>query len=219
MGDQPLGIYWAVEVGQLAGVSRRTVGQWARHGYIRSSRSTTSPRVYSFQDVAEAIVVHELIARGVPHREVRRTVENTREEYGDWPLTAARLATTVHAPGHGPTSVLLHLEDADLDVGRHHGGQAVLRYSTLEAVTQLLRRGGWAIREHPDIHHVEVHPDRLSGAPTIRGRRISVVQVAELAEEGYPGLRILREGYELNQPEIRDAVRWHRAVRQYDRAA
>ncbi len=96
MGDQPLGIYWAVEVGQLAGVSRRTVGQWARHGYIRSSRSTTSPRVYSFQDVAEAIVVHEL-------------------------------------------------READLDVGRHHGGQAVLRYSTLAAVTQLLRRGGWAI--------------------------------------------------------------------------
>jgi len=145
MGDQPLGIYWAVEVGQLAGVSRRTVGQWARHGYIRSSRSTTSPRVYSFQDVAEAIVVHELIARGVPYREVRRTIDNTRDEYGDWPLTAAPLATTVHAPGHGPASVLLHLREADLDVGRHHGGQAVLRYSTLAAVTQLLRRGGWAI--------------------------------------------------------------------------
>ena len=219
MSERPRGLYWAAEVGQLAGVSRRTVGQWARHGYIRSSRSTTSPRVYSFQDVAEAIVVHELIDRGVPRPEIRRTVENTREQYGDWPLTAAPLVTTLNAEGHGPPSVLLHLEDADLDIGRHHGDQTVLRSSTLEAVTELLRRGGWAIREHPEIHHVEVDPERLGGTPTIRGRRIPVTQVAHLAEEGYSGLRILREEYEVTQPEIRDAVRWYRAVGQYDRAA
>jgi uncharacterized protein (DUF433 family)/DNA-binding transcriptional MerR regulator len=219
MGERPRGVYWAVEVGQLAGVSGYTVGQWARHGYIRSSRWPESPRGYSFQDVAEAIVVHELIARGVPHREIRRTIENTREEYGDWPLTAAPLVTTVQAEGHGPTSVLLHLGEADLDVGRHHGRQVVLRYSTLEAVTQLLRRGGWAIREHPDIQHIEVNPDRVSGTPTIRGTRIPAAQVAQLAEEGFSGLRTLREGYDVTQPQIRDAVRWYRAVRQYDKAA
>jgi hypothetical protein len=54
---QPRGWYLAREVGLLAGVSGEKVGQWARYGYIRSSWSSTIPRVYSFQDVAEAIAV------------------------------------------------------------------------------------------------------------------------------------------------------------------
>src|SRR6266508_1433629 len=198
-----MGIYWEVEVGQLAGVSGQTVGEWTRHGYVRASRSTVIDFAYSFEDVAEAIVAHELIDRGVPCEEIRQTIENTREKYGNWPLTAAPLVTTLNAKGHCPTNVLLHLEDADLDIGRNHGNQTVLRYSTLEAVSELLRRGGWAIREHPSI----------------RGRRIFATQVAHLAEDGYSGLRILREEYELTQAEIRDAVRWYQAVRQYDPAA
>ncbi len=214
-----MGIYWEVEVGQLAGVSGQTVGEWTRHGYVRASRSTAIDFAYSFEYVAEAIVAHELIDRGVPCEEIRQTIENTRETYGNWPLTAAPLVTTLNAKGHCPTNVLLHLEDADLDIGRNHGNQTVLRYSTLEAVSELLRRGGWAIREHPDIRHIEVDPDRISGAPSIRGRRIFATQVAHLAEDGYSGLRILREEYELTQAEIRDAVRWYQAVRQYDPAA
>lgn len=56
----PRGHYLAREVGLLAGVPGHTVGQWARRGYIQSSQSAGRPRVYSFQDVAEAMVVHEL---------------------------------------------------------------------------------------------------------------------------------------------------------------
>ncbi len=134
-------------------------------------------------------------------------------------LTAAPIATPVQAEGHGPPRVLLQLEDADLDVGRDHGGQAVLRYSTLQVVTELLRRGGWAIREHPDIHHIEVHPERLGGTPTIRGRRIPARQVAVLVASGFEGLRALREGYDVHRAEIEDAVRWYDAVTAYDRVA
>ncbi|HEY3019430.1 MAG TPA: MerR family transcriptional regulator [Solirubrobacteraceae bacterium] len=84
----------AAEVGELAGVSGTTIGQWARRGYISSSQSVGEPRVYSVEDVAEAAIVADLLARGVRHADVRRTVERLRGEYGTWPLSEARLAVT-----------------------------------------------------------------------------------------------------------------------------
>jgi len=81
-------------VGDLAGVSGNTIGQWARWGYIRSSQSEGEPRVYSVEDVAEAAIVAELLGRGVRHADIRRTVERLRGEYGAWPLSEARLAVT-----------------------------------------------------------------------------------------------------------------------------
>ena len=50
------GHYLAGEAGLLAGVSGDRIGQWARWGYIRSSHSDGEPRVYSYEDVAEAMV-------------------------------------------------------------------------------------------------------------------------------------------------------------------
>ena len=84
----------AAEVGELAGVSGTTIGQWARRGYIRSSQSDGEPRVYSVEDVAEAAIVADLLARGVRHADVRRTVDRLRGDYGAWPLSEARLAVT-----------------------------------------------------------------------------------------------------------------------------
>jgi DNA-binding transcriptional MerR regulator len=84
----------AAEVGELAGVSGTTIGQWARRGYIRSSQSDGEPRVYSVEDVAEAAIVADLLARGVRRADVRRTVERLRGDYGAWPLSEARLAVT-----------------------------------------------------------------------------------------------------------------------------
>jgi len=169
--------------------------------------------------VAEAMVVHELLERGVPHRNIRRTIENTRAEYGDWPLTAAPLATTTDSGRKGRRRVILRLEDANLDIGHSHGRQTILEYSLLQDITGLLRRGGWAIRDQPGIEHIQVDPDRLSGRPTIRDRRIAASKVAELARSGFSGLRALREDYELGRSEIEDAVRWHDQVLQYDQAA
>ena len=74
-------------------MSGTTIGQWARWGYIRSSRSDGEPRVYSVEDVAEAAIVHALLDRGVKHAQVRRVIARLGE-YGDWPLSEAPLATT-----------------------------------------------------------------------------------------------------------------------------
>jgi DNA-binding transcriptional MerR regulator/uncharacterized protein (DUF433 family) len=215
----PRGWYLAGEVGQLVGVSGDRIGQWARRGYIRSSQSEGSPRVYSFQDVAEAMAVRELLERGVPHHEVRRAIENLRDEYGDWPLTAAPLATTRHSKRGQRESVIHRKGDTHFDIGRDRGTQTVLTYDDLRDITGLLRRGGWAIRDLPNVSHIEVDPDRLSGRPTIRHRRLAASKVAELAKSGFPGLRVLRGDYDLTRPEIEDAVRWYEVVTQYEQAA
>ena len=88
------GHFLAAEVGELAGVSGTTIGQWARWGYIRSSVSGAEPHVYSVEDVAEAAIVGELLGRGVSHADVRRAIARLRDEYGAWPLSEAPLGTT-----------------------------------------------------------------------------------------------------------------------------
>jgi uncharacterized protein (DUF433 family) len=223
LATAPRGWYLADEVGQLAGVSGERIGQWARHGYIRSSRSADHPRVYSFQDIAEAMVVHELIDRGVPVREIRNAVQNLRRRYGDWPLTVAPLAMTEPAGASGRRALVLLGEqmdgDAKYDIGRGGGAQLFLpTILGLREITTQLRTGGWAIRTSTHITHIEVNPDRLSGHPTIRGRRIPAKKVAQLAETE-EGKGILRSDYDLSPAEIGDAVQWLSAVREYDPAA
>jgi hypothetical protein len=91
---RPHGRFLAAEVGELAGVSGTTIGQWARRGYIRSSGSDGDPRVYSIEDVVEAAIVGELLGRGVRHADVRRAIVRLEKEYGIWPLGDAPLGTT-----------------------------------------------------------------------------------------------------------------------------
>lgn len=94
----------AGEAGEIVGVSGTTIGQWARHGYIRPSQSAELPHVYSVEDVGEASIVAALLHRGVRHADVRRAIERLRS-YGEWPLSEARLATT-SADGGRPRIVL-----------------------------------------------------------------------------------------------------------------
>jgi DNA-binding transcriptional MerR regulator len=85
----------AGDAGELVGVSGTTIGQWARWGYIRASQSDGTPHVYAVEDVAEAAVVADLLARGVRHADIRRAIEELRaSDYGDWPLSEARLSVT-----------------------------------------------------------------------------------------------------------------------------
>ena len=105
--ERPHGRFLAGEAGELVGVSGTTIGQWARRGYIRASRSTGDPHVYSLEDVAEAWVVHALLDRGVGHAGVRRTIAALGDR-GPWPLLTAALATT---DGNGSVRVVLCAPD------------------------------------------------------------------------------------------------------------
>ncbi|UGS39064.1 helix-turn-helix domain-containing protein [Capillimicrobium parvum] len=96
MASRAHGELLARDVGELVGVSGTTVGQWARRGLIRSSQSDADPRVYGVEDVGEASVVAELLARGLGHRAVHCAIERLRGN-GPWPLSEAWLATTDEA--------------------------------------------------------------------------------------------------------------------------
>lgn len=103
------GSFLAGEVGELAGVSGNTIGQWARRGLIRSSQSDGEPRVYAVEDIAEATVVAELLERGVRHVDVHRASERLAPRFGPWPLSDASLGTIVEDGGR-PRIVLLERE-------------------------------------------------------------------------------------------------------------
>jgi DNA-binding transcriptional MerR regulator len=125
------GSFLAGEVGELAGVSGNTIGQWARWGYIRASRSGGDPHVYSVEDVAEAAMVHELLERGVSHMMVRRAISHLAD-YGEWPLSEAPLAVA------GGRLVLNEREGAFALSPR--GWQRMLDPPPLEVVRLRLRR-------------------------------------------------------------------------------
>lgn len=208
----PRGHYLAHEVGQLAGVSGQTIGQWARNGYIRSSQSEGIPRVYSFQDVAEAMIVHELRDQRVPYRGIKRTISELRKRYGgDWPLQHARLSTSGRR-------LYAHADSAFYDIAQSGWQQLHVDKKALQGIVGLLQRGGWAARELPDLRHIEVNPDRLSGRPTIRGRRLPAEKVARLATTK-AGVRTLKTDYSLKPDEIRDAARWWSVAEQFEAAA
>ena len=86
---RPHGSFLAGEVGELAGVTGNTVGQWARRGLIRSSQRDSEPRLYSVEDVAEAAIVRALLDAGVRHPDIHRAIELLP---GRYPLSAAELA-------------------------------------------------------------------------------------------------------------------------------
>ena len=211
----PRGHYLAQEVGQLAGVSGNTIGQWAHYGYLRASQSKPGeyPRVYSFQDAAEAIMVHELLDQKVPLQVLRPVIESLRERFGDWPLQNTMLET-VSASEVSVASLLVREGDRRLELGGH-GWQIVEDAAVSpQRVSADLHRGGWAVRQLPGLRHIEVDPDRLSGRPAIRGRRVPISLVVELAAT-LEGEEILREDYDLSSHQIHDAQRWWDATTAY----
>src|SRR4051794_41965827 len=75
----------AGDVGELAGVSGNTIGQWARWGYIRASVSDGDPHVYAVEDVMEAATVQALRERSVTHAQIRRAIAGLGGDGGGAP--------------------------------------------------------------------------------------------------------------------------------------
>lgn len=208
----PRGHYLAHEVGRLAGVSGDQIGQWARRGYIRSSQSSGRPRVYSYQDAGEALLVHELVLLDIARVSIRRTIERLRMEFGtDWPLQSAELFAHENVPeARGQQRMVVH---AGRDVPTD---QPVITQQDMVQIRGHLARGGWAARELPNLQHIEVDPDRVSGTPAIRGTRVPAEDVARLAKAP-EGMAILLDEYGLTTAQVDDARQWWARVTEYER--
>jgi hypothetical protein len=128
------GEFLAGAVGELAGVSGNTIGQWARWGYIRASQSAGHPHVYAVEDVAEAAMVKALLDRGVSHMMVRRAIANLAS-YGDWPLSEASLAVTDRG------RIVLREDEGDFALSPR-GWQRMVAPPPMRDVRLRLRRGG-----------------------------------------------------------------------------
>ncbi|MGI8440742.1 MAG: DUF433 domain-containing protein [Thermoleophilaceae bacterium] len=191
-----IGHYTAGEVARLAGVSPRRVGSWARYGIIPSV--SERPRVYSYADAGEAVLAHYLIDQGMKPRAIRQIVHRLREEHGQWPLAAAPLY-------HEGKLLLVKRDDGLYDIA--YPDEAKVMVGTLidlRTIREALSRGGWIAYKNPR-EHIEVDPDRHSGEPVIRGRRITTGQVAALAAQP-DGRQSLREDFGLEDVEIDDAI-------------
>lgn len=202
-GVEAIGHYSAAEVGRLAGVSARRVGQWARYGIIPSI--SRKPRVYSYADAGEAVLVRYLTEQGHRPRDVRLIVENLRDQFGQWPLATAPLE-------HDGKLVVVK-EGRGVYLSALRPGHEVIAGTLidLKAVRAALESGGWVAVQKPR-KHIEVDPARLSGAPTIRGRRIATETIADLA--GRPeGRQLLMDDFGLTDEEIEEAVGYEADVR------
>src|SRR4051812_904564 len=87
-----IGVYTPRRAGELAGVSGHSIGQWARYGLITPTVFEGRPaNLYSFWDVAEAIVVRWLTDRGFAYHEIRSGLASVRDDFPEWPLLNAPL--------------------------------------------------------------------------------------------------------------------------------
>src|SRR3954466_15931922 len=128
------GEFLAGAVGELAGVTGNTIGQWAHWGYIRASQSTGHPHVYAVEDVTEAAMVKALLDRGVSHMMVRRAISQLGS-YGAWPLSEASLAVTERG------RIVLREDDGTFALSPR-GWQRMVAPPPLEDVRLRLRRAG-----------------------------------------------------------------------------
>ena len=201
--SRAIGHYTAAEVGRLAGVSGRRVGQWARYGIVPSI--SKRPHVYSYADAGEAMLARYLVEQGFRPRDVRIIVQSLRDEYGEWPLATTPLEhdgrLVVVKNGN---DVCLSAVEAKREV---NAGTLI----DLNAVRNALARGGWVALDNPR-EHIEVNPERLSGLPAVRGKRIATATVASMAARA-EGREALRDDFGLTETEIADAVDYEADVR------
>jgi uncharacterized protein (DUF433 family)/DNA-binding transcriptional MerR regulator len=192
-----IGHYTPSEVARLAGVSPQRIGSWARYGIVPSV--SRRPNLYSYADAGEAVIARYLIEQGVKPRKIRELVESLRDRFGLWPLARAPLEH------EGGLVVMREGDQVLVDVvDRPHHLVEEGTFLSLTDVRQALERGGW-VALHTPRPHIQVDPDRLSGRPTIRDRRLPTAMVAEIARED-DGRTLLRREFGLSDEEIDEAV-------------
>ncbi len=197
-----IGRYSARDVARLAGVSPRRIGSWARYGIIPSV--SRRPRVYSYADAGEAVLVRYLIEQQLKTAKIRQIVENLRQDYGPWPLANAPLKHD------GRLAVIENDDGIYFDAADSQQRVMSKTLLDLKAVREALQHGGWVALNKPR-RHIQVDPDWLSGHPTIRNRRVPTHVVADLASRP-EGRALLREDYELTDEEIEEAVQYEADV-------
>lgn len=203
------GVFSPHQAGALAGVSGNRIGQWARYGLIRPSVYEGRPaNRYAFYDVAEAIVIHWLQDQEFDFDEIHTAIAHAREQHPTWPLLSPKIGVARVVEGDRG-AIVERIGGVYVETGRP-GGQAVLRPELLDYVRDMLHSGGW-FAYRLSLKRIEVNPEKLGGAPTVRGRRWPVQRVARIASDA-EGRAILTEDYGLDERDVDESVRWTEAA-------
>jgi uncharacterized protein (DUF433 family)/DNA-binding transcriptional MerR regulator len=202
---EQLGVFSPRRAGQLAGVGGDTIGQWARYGLIRPTIYEGRPaNLYAFYDVAEAIVVHWLHDEGFSYDEIHHAISRGAER--DWPLLEQDLGVARDAVVADRGVIAARLKDGTYVEAGRPGEQVVLKPELFHQAADVLRTGGWLAKQL-GLKRIEVDPQKLGGAPTVKGHRWPVERVARVAADD-EGRSMLLEEYELDELDIEESVTW-----------
>lgn len=216
--DRPSYLYW--EVDRLIGLPSGTARRWI-NGYQRGGRSYApilrdapfATEWATWGEFVEARILSEFRDQRVPTTRLRAAVLRLRDDFQvAYPLAHMR-------PYLEALNGQLVVRDG-LGGGRHElttgqrileAGSVVMRVATLTEDES----GESVVAElplDPEFPSIRTHPDRLSGQPTIEGRRIAVVTVAGMAEAGEPRSEIAAT-YGISIANVDDAVSYARKYR------
>jgi len=208
------GVYSPGMTGALAGASGQSVGQWARYGLIRPTVFQGRPaNLYSYYDVAEAVVVRWLLDLSVTHHAIRKALDGVRDEYPEWPLLHAPLGVGRLSVDDQARLVRKVAEGTYLDaVDLSHPEQVLIKPALLDQARDMLAHGGW-VSAVKRLERIEVQPLKLGGAPSLVGRRWTVEHVARLAWDD-EGREVLLSTYGLSEAEIDESLTWMEGARE-----
>jgi uncharacterized protein (DUF433 family)/DNA-binding transcriptional MerR regulator len=206
-----LGVFSPRRAGALAGVSGDQIGQWARYGLIRPTLYEGRPaNRYAFYDVAEAIVVHWLRERGFSNDEIHSAIQAAGDGARRWPLLEAPLGVAHHTIERDRGVIAIRTSEGQyVEIGRP-GGQFVLAPELFELAGDMLRSGGW-LADRLGLSRIEVDPEKLGGAPSLRGHRWPVERVARLAADPRGRAYLLAE-YDLDEQDVEESIQWTTAA-------
>ena len=204
-------VYLPGRAGALAGVGGRSIGQWARNGLVTPTVYEGRPaNLYSYYDVAEAIVVRWLLSQDFQHREIRAALDDVREEWPQWPLLNAPLGIGKQSPDDRGALVRQDGPGVYVDIGGSAPGQVVIKPAMLDRARDMLRNGGW-LADALGLTRIEVQPTKLGGQPSLKERRWTVDHVAQIAAD-IEGRSVLEGDYGLFRDEVDESLAWVKAA-------
>lgn len=196
------GYFTAAETSRIARIPLSTLNFWARTGVIVPSQRTARPRLYSFQDLRDLRVAHELRGQGARRGEIKAVLEFLRSLPGS---SSQRLAhAQLQVVG---ARVSYRNPELDIDpVEPSTGGQRVLAVPMAELDGEV-RDGDLRPAER-----IAISPDVRGGTPVVAGTRVPAQLVAELVDDGVPRGEILDMYPSLSAADLDAAARWQRDV-------
>jgi uncharacterized protein (DUF433 family) len=190
---------------QIAGVSKRQLGYWARTALVAPSLdrqlvARNPVRLYSFQDMVELLVVAELRSRGKSLQQIRRLLERLRRRGYKKPLREIKFAT-----GDKPDEIYFQHPDGSWEGDIRPDQVVIAEVLNLEHIRQRVERA--VHRDPKEAGKVDRRRGRMGAKPVFAGTRVPVATVVSYLRHGYSTRQILTAFPNLTEADVETARR------------